>query len=244
MDRLGDSKDTVREKAQLLLHKLMEAKVVSPQALLDKLTPCFKHKNSKVREEFLHTIVNTLNEYGTQSLSLKSYIQPIVLLLSDPTVSVRDEAIQTIIEIYKHVGDKLRIDLKKKNVPPGKMLILEQKFDEIRENNLLLPSALSSAASSMSDVTDAAMPRPTRLVKRTPVSSATLKKTNVNELTSTPLTDTAAGAVSVETFELSFQNVPQLTIFVNRDFEEHLKNINVIIGDNKMDWEKRVDAVG
>lgn len=62
VDRLGDSRDTVREKAQLLLHKLMECRVVPPQQLLDKLTTCFKHKNAKVREEFLQTIVNTLNE--------------------------------------------------------------------------------------------------------------------------------------------------------------------------------------
>lgn len=60
--RLGDSRDTVREKAQLVLNKLMECKVLSPQTLLDKLTACFKHKNAKVREEFLQTIVNTLNE--------------------------------------------------------------------------------------------------------------------------------------------------------------------------------------
>lgn len=62
VDRLGDSHDTVREKAQLLLHKLMECRVVVPQQLLDKLTTCFKHKNGKIREEFLQTIVNTLNE--------------------------------------------------------------------------------------------------------------------------------------------------------------------------------------
>lgn len=63
VDRLGDSRDTVREKAQLVLHKLMESRVLLPQTLLDKLTPCFKHKNAKVREEFLQTIVNTLNEW-------------------------------------------------------------------------------------------------------------------------------------------------------------------------------------
>lgn len=62
VDRLGDSRDTVREKAQLLLQKLMECRVVLPQQLLEKLTTCFKHKNAKVREEFLATIDNTLNE--------------------------------------------------------------------------------------------------------------------------------------------------------------------------------------
>lgn len=62
VDRLGDSRDTVREKAQLLLQKLIECRVIAAQNLLDKLTTCFKHKNAKIREEYLQTIVNTLNE--------------------------------------------------------------------------------------------------------------------------------------------------------------------------------------
>lgn len=62
VDRLGDSKDTVREKAQLLILKLLERNVLTPQLLLEKLTPCFTHKNAKIREEVLRCLVNTLNE--------------------------------------------------------------------------------------------------------------------------------------------------------------------------------------
>ncbi|XP_055592281.1 CLIP-associating protein isoform X5 [Uranotaenia lowii] len=238
VDRLGDSRDTVREKAQLVLHKLMECRVIPPQTLLDKLTVCFKHKNAKVREEFLQTIINALNEYGTQSLSVKLYIQPIVTLLGDPTPTVRDAAIQTLVEIYKHVGDRLRIDLRKKEVPATKFTLLEQKFDEARNDGLLLPSALSSGLSN-DDVDTAVIARPTKLVKRTP--SATPRK---------PLFDTqgsgdllAVGAVSSDVFENCFENVPQLTIFSQRDMDEHMKNINTLIGDKNVDWEKRVDAL-
>lgn len=60
-DRLGDNNESVREKVQLLLQKLMEHRVFSPQQLLDKLTICFKHNNQKIREGFLQTIVKTLN---------------------------------------------------------------------------------------------------------------------------------------------------------------------------------------
>lgn len=42
--------------------------------------------------------------YGTEVLSLKAYIQPIVELLGDPSAPVRDAAINTLVEIYKHVG--------------------------------------------------------------------------------------------------------------------------------------------
>lgn len=92
----------------------------------------------------------------------------------------------------------------------------------------------------MNDETDtAAMPRPTRLVKRAP--SATPRKPIVTDIVSSG--DLAAGAVSIEIFEASFEQVPQLTIFGPRDFDEHIKNIISLIGDKNVDWEKRVDAV-
>ncbi|KAH8347312.1 hypothetical protein KR059_008727 [Drosophila kikkawai] len=104
IDRLGDSRDTVREKAQLLLRDLMEHRVLPPQTLIDKLaTRCFKHKNAKVREEFLQTVVNALHEYGNQQLSVRVYIKSVSALLGDRIVNVREAAIQTLVEIYKHV---------------------------------------------------------------------------------------------------------------------------------------------
>lgn len=62
IDRLGDSKDTVREKAQLLILKLLERSVSTPQHLLEKLSPGFTHKNAKIREEVLRCLVNIINE--------------------------------------------------------------------------------------------------------------------------------------------------------------------------------------
>uniref|UniRef100_A0A336MCT2 CSON009687 protein n=1 Tax=Culicoides sonorensis TaxID=179676 RepID=A0A336MCT2_CULSO len=239
IDRLGDNKDTVREKAQVFLQKLLECKVLTPQTLIDKIsTNCFKHKNAKVREEFLQTIVNTLNEYGTQALVVKSYIPPIVLLLGDPHVSVRECALQTLVDIYKHVGDKLRADLKKRDVPPAKMASLEQKFDEARQDGLLLPSAFTNTFAN-DEADNVAMPRPTKLVKRT-VSATPARK--FGESAQTP-SNVEAGAVSVEVFEASFEQVPVLNIFTQRDMDEHMKQINLIVGDKTQHWEKRVEAL-
>ncbi|XP_031628993.1 CLIP-associating protein isoform X3 [Contarinia nasturtii] len=236
VDRLGDSRDTVREKAQMLLQKLMEHRVILPQQLLDKLTICFKHKNAKVREEFLQTIVDTLNVHGTQVLSMKSYIQPIVNLLGDPSGPVRDAAIQSLVEIYKHVGDRLRVDLRKKEISAAKMAILEQKFDEIKNKGQLMPSALTTAISNSDELDNVGQVRNvSRLVKRT-VSSNVRKPQSLD-------VQSDAGAVTMDIFEASFELVPQITIFNQRDVDEHLKSINTIIGDKNMDWEKRVDAL-
>ncbi|KAK3927670.1 CLIP-associating protein, partial [Frankliniella fusca] len=144
IDRLGDSKDMVRNKAQLLLMKILERDVVTAQQLFDKLAPAFSHKNGRIREEVLTTLVTTINEHGIQSLLVSRLIPCIVKSLSDPMSTVRDAAFNTLVDIYRHVGERLRHDLTKKHqVPPSKLPALLARFDEIREEGGLLPSALS-----------------------------------------------------------------------------------------------------
>lgn len=85
----------------------------------------------------------------------------------------------------------------------------------------------------------AAPQRPTRLVKRN--ISASIKKPQQLDIPSSIQGD--AGAVTWEVFEASFEIVPQVTIFHQRDIEDYWKNINAVIGDKNVDWEKRVDAL-
>ncbi|KAM8709603.1 hypothetical protein ACLKA7_016417 [Drosophila subpalustris] len=241
VDRLGDSRDTVREKAQLLLRDLMEHKVQTPQTLIDKLAAiCFKHKNAKVREEFLQTIVNALHEYGTQQLSVRVYIAPVCALLGDPTVNVRESAIQTLVEIYKHVGDRLRPDLRKiDDMPASKLAVLEHKFDQVKQEGLLLPSATKNSNCNGLDEADniPVRERPTKIVKRQLHSAITRQKPSQNEVASD------AGAVTMESFEASFEQVPQINIFNAKDMDDAYKQILLVISDKNMDWEKRVDAL-
>lgn len=64
-------------------------------------------------------------------------------------------------------GDKLRVDLRKKDIPSTKMSILEQKFDEAKVNGQLLPSALSSAVSNNDELDNPGQVKAvSRLVKR------------------------------------------------------------------------------
>ena len=59
--RLGDTRETVREKAGYLVSKLLEEDVLEPQVLFEKNISAFSHKNGKVREEMLILLQNTLN---------------------------------------------------------------------------------------------------------------------------------------------------------------------------------------
>ncbi len=61
IDRLGDSKEAVREKACGVITRLADD-AVEPQLLFEKLSAtAFTHKNGKVREETLYLLQNTLN---------------------------------------------------------------------------------------------------------------------------------------------------------------------------------------
>ncbi|XP_017303360.1 CLIP-associating protein-like, partial [Diaphorina citri] len=85
IDRLGDSKETIREKSQFFLMKLMETESISVQYLFDRLAASgFTHKNSNVREQCLKLLDSTLVTYGTKALTVSKLVPFIVKLLSDP----------------------------------------------------------------------------------------------------------------------------------------------------------------
>ncbi|KAK9712512.1 CLASP N terminal [Popillia japonica] len=258
VDRLGDAKDTVREKAQLLILKILEREVLTPQILLDKLTPSFSHRNAKIREEVLRCLVNTLNEHGAQSVTLSKFIPHIVKLLSDPTATVRDTAFSTLIDLYKHVGEKLRVDIQKRNlVPASRLPHLLARFDEVKNAGELLPTATSNME-FLCDEVDRIVAKPAvpvkkaglTAMKRTPSAASRLQTTPsasnsaiASRVGSLRKINVASGAVDEEIFLKLFEDVPTIQLFSHREVNDHMKSILDTISDPNKDWNKRVDAL-
>lgn len=239
IDRLGDSKDATREKAQLVLLKIMEKGCMSPQNLLDRLRPAFNHKNAKLREEALILLTTTLNEHGADEMALSGVIPTIVKLLSDPSEKVRETALNTLADIYRHVGERLRIDLQRKhNVPQAKMLLLIEKFDQLKAAGDLLPLAMSSDVGKDNDETD-------RAIKSAPVKRLTVppKRSQFGPAKTPSSALAQAGAVDEEYFITSFEDVPTVNIFSAKDLEEQMKIIKDTVGDDKKDWKLRTDSM-
>lgn len=60
----------------------------------------------------------------------------IVKCLGDPTPAVRDAALNTLVEIYRHVGEKVRLDLEKRgNVPPAKYVSFNHRLRIVYQTN-------------------------------------------------------------------------------------------------------------
>lgn len=140
IDRLGDAKDSVREQDQTLLLKIMD-QAANPQYVWDRMLGGFKHKNFRTREGICLCLIATLNASGAQTLTLSKIVPHICNLLGDPNSQVRDAAINSLVEIYRHVGERVRADLSKKGLPQSRLNVIFTKFDEVQKSGNMIQSA-------------------------------------------------------------------------------------------------------
>ncbi|KAG8125204.1 hypothetical protein E2320_020450, partial [Naja naja] len=54
---------------------------------------------------------------------------------------VRDAAINSLVEIYRHVGERVRADLSKKGLPQSRLNIIFTKFDEVQKSGTMIQGA-------------------------------------------------------------------------------------------------------
>ncbi|NXT42854.1 CLAP1 protein, partial [Pelecanoides urinatrix] len=249
LDRLGDSKDSVREQDQTLLLKIME-QAANPQYVWDRMLGGFKHKNFRTREGICLCLIATLNASGAQSLTLSKIVPHICNLLGDPNSQVRDAAINSLVEIYRHVGERVRADLSKKGLPQSRLNVIFTKFDEVQKSGNMIQSSgdkifddedsvdgnrPSSASSSTSSKAPANSRRVGMGTARRLGSAALGSKSSTAK--------EGAGAVDEEDFIKAFEDVPTVQIYSSRDLEESINKIREILSDDKHDWEQRVSAL-
>ncbi|XP_047541349.1 CLIP-associating protein isoform X2 [Vanessa atalanta] len=268
IDRLADTKEGVRVAARTCVAALSDSRAVAPRALLARLAPALQHKAPHAREEALRCVASLLHEHGAAELQLRGAIPSLAALVADPNGAVRDAAMQLLVDVYRHVGERLRQDLKKKElVPAQKLAILEQKFDEAREAGLLLPSATqgtdeadfvsrtvkrtmtipTSARSRDGDSSGASTPAcepPKRTVAGLySLPSASRKPPPPTKLASSGGGAGEAGAVSGEAFEAAFAGSAPAAVYGARGLDDHCRHAAALLGDRAADWEKRVDAL-
>ncbi|XP_066300665.1 CLIP-associating protein 2-like isoform X25 [Branchiostoma lanceolatum] len=58
-----------------------------------------------------------------------------------------------------------------------------------------------------------------------------------------PSSSAGAGGADEEMFIKFFEEVPKVNLFSARDLEDHMHKIKDIVGDDKCDWEQRVDSI-
>uniref|UniRef100_A0A671MBW4 CLIP-associating protein 1-like n=1 Tax=Sinocyclocheilus anshuiensis TaxID=1608454 RepID=A0A671MBW4_9TELE len=154
-----------------------------------------------------------------------------------------------LVEIYRHVGEKVRIDLSKKGLPQSRLNVIFSKFDEVqRSGNIILSSGSdknfddeesvdggrSSSSSSSKGFSNS----------RRGGSMGSMRRPSSASASRAPGKDSvSAGAVDVEDFIKTFEDVPAVQIYSSKELEDSMNKIREILSDDKQDWEHRVTAL-
>ncbi|CAK6973605.1 CLIP-associating protein 1a [Scomber scombrus] len=246
IDRLGDSKDQVREQDQTLLLKIME-QAASPQYVWDRMLGGFKHKNNRTREGVCLCLIATLNTYGAQGLTLSKIVPHICNLLGDPTSQVRDGAMSCLVEIYRHVGERVRMDLSKKGLPQSRLNVIFSKFDEVQRSGNMISSSGSDKNFEDEDSVDGGRSSSSSSSKAPPSGRRTVissvRRPSAPSTVKITSKEAAAGAVDEEDFIKAFEDVPTVQLYSNREFEDQMSKTREVLSDDKHDWEHRVVAL-
>ncbi|XP_071592062.1 CLIP-associating protein 2 isoform X40 [Heliangelus exortis] len=250
IDRMGDAKDQVREQAQNLILKLMN-EVAPPMYIWERLAVGFKHKNYRSREGVCLCLVATLNIYGAQLLTLSKLVPHLCIAFGDSNSQVRDAAILAIVEVYRHVGEKVRLDLTKRGIPPGRLQTIFAKFDEVRNSGNMILSSINDKSFDDEESVDGNRPSSAASAFKVP---APKKPGNPSNSTRKPGSaggpkvggsskEGGAGAVDEDDFIKAFTDVPTVQIYSSRELEETLNKIREILSDDKHDWDQRTNAL-
>ncbi|XP_033612958.1 CLIP-associating protein 2 isoform X22 [Fukomys damarensis] len=250
IDRMGDAKDKVRDEAQTLILKLMD-QVAPPMFIWEQLASGFKHKNFRSREGICLCLIETLNIFGAQPLVVSKLVPHLCILFGDSNSQVRDAAILAIVEIYRHVGEKVRIDLHKRGIPSARLEMIFAKFDEVQNSGGMILSVCKDKSFDDEESVDGNRPSSAASAFKVPAP-----KTSGNPINSVRKPGSAggpkvggaskeggAGAVDEDDFIKAFTDVPSIQIYSSRELEETLNKIREILSDDKHDWDQRANAL-
>ncbi|XP_042637951.1 CLIP-associating protein 2 [Orycteropus afer afer] len=251
IDRIGDAKDKVRDEAVTLILKLMD-QVAPPVYIWEQLASGFKHKNFRSREGICLCLIETLNIFGAQPLVLSKLVPHLCVLFGDSNSQVRDAAVLAIVEIYRHVGEKVRVDLYKRGIPPARLEMIFAKFDEVQNSGGMILSVCKDKSFDDEESVDGNRPSSAASAFKVPAP-----KTSGNPVNSARKPSSAggpkvgagaskeggAGAVDEDDFIKAFTDVPSIQIYSSRELEETLNKIREILSDDKHDWDQRANAL-
>ncbi|XP_066861902.1 CLIP-associating protein 2 isoform X16 [Kogia breviceps] len=250
IDRMGDAKDKVRDEAQTLILKLMD-QVAPPMYIWEQLASGFKHKNFRSREGMCLCLIETLNIFGAQPLVLSKLVPHLCILFGDSNSQVRDAAILAVVEIYRHVGEKVRVDLYKRGIPLPRLEMILAKFDEVQNSGGMILSACKDKSFDDEESVDGNRPSsaasafkvPAPKTSGNPVNSARKPGSAGGPKVGGASKEGGAGAVDEDDFIKAFTDVPSIQIYSSRELEETLNKIREILSDDKHDWDQRANAL-
>uniref|UniRef100_A0A672MEW1 CLIP-associating protein 1-like n=1 Tax=Sinocyclocheilus grahami TaxID=75366 RepID=A0A672MEW1_SINGR len=184
---------------------------------MDLLSALVMRLQDRFRAQVGTVLPSLIDRLGDAKDQVRDHDQTLLMKIMEQaaTPQVRDAAMNCLVEIYRHVGEKVRIDL-------NKNFDDEDSVDGGRSSSSSKGFSNSKRGGSMGS-----MRRP---------SSASGSRAPVKDSVS-------AGAVDEEDFIKAFEDVPAVQIYSSKELEDSLNKIREVLSDDKQDWEHRVTAL-
>uniref|UniRef100_A0A672Z142 Cytoplasmic linker associated protein 1a n=1 Tax=Sphaeramia orbicularis TaxID=375764 RepID=A0A672Z142_9TELE len=199
-----------------LMHKDLGRRIQVGQEILELIPDQDKFPELEQDQTLLDRMVDTVAGSWVNSSNFKVGVASTCLikglclcLIATLNVSFSHLSMNCLVEIYRHVGERVRMDLGKKGLPQSRLNVIFSRFDEVQRSGNMVLSPLSGETYLLTPQTDGG----------------------------------GAGAVDEQDFIQSFDDVPTLQIYSNREVEETMTKIRDVLSDDKRDWELRVAAL-
>ncbi|CAH8357106.1 unnamed protein product [Eruca vesicaria subsp. sativa] len=218
VERLGDSKQPVRDAARRLLTTLME--VSSPTIIVERAGSYgWMHKSWRVREEFARTVTSAIGLFASTELPLQRVIlAPILQMLNDPNQAVREAAILCIEEMYMQGGSQFREELQRHHLPSYMVKDINARLERIE------PQQRSTDSHH-------------HVVNEIKTSNVNSKKSSPRAKTSTRENSLFAGDA-----DLTEKPVEPITVYSEKELIREFEKVASTLVPEK-DWSMRISAM-
>ncbi|XP_073317395.1 CLIP-associated protein-like isoform X2 [Primulina huaijiensis] len=220
VERLGDSKQPVRDAARRLLLTLME--VSSPTIIVERAgSYAWTHKSWRVREEFARTVTSAIGLFVSTELPLQRAILPSILqMLNDINPGVRESATTCIEEMYTQAGTQFLEELHRHHLSTTLLKDINSRLEKIE------PKVYSSDAIGSN------------------YSSNETKPASINPKKSSPKSKTSTRGLSLfgADGDITEKPVEPITMYSEKDLIREFEKIASTLVPDK-DWSMRVAAM-
>eukprot|EP00899_Mesostigma_viride_P020764 jgi/Mesvir1/2868/Mv13951-RA.2 len=228
IDKLGDSKQPVREATRRFLISLMEVLGVAP--VLEKAGGYgWEHKNWHVRDEYARMTAEAIGLARTQALPYQKLILPSVIkILEDSNSNVREAAMLCLEAMYRRGQMPFRDHLAKYPIRPAQMKEISTRFDAIT----LEEAPLDVEGYESSSLQLALVPSPGANGGPRPRSSSVMSGRM----------SVSGGKNPDREIFTECDNAPPVRVYSEKDLS---REVDKIIGDMnpKMEWTVRIAAL-
>ncbi|ORX82097.1 ARM repeat-containing protein [Anaeromyces robustus] len=147
INKIGDSKDIIRQRIKNLIKQL--CRIYPASRTFIYICDGLKSKNSRVRVECLNELGCLIQRNGLNVCHPNKALPVIANQISDRDANVRNAALNTVVEAYKQVGDNIFKYIN--NIPDRNRQLIDEKLKRLPSYSMYQNKPMMNEMNQMND---------------------------------------------------------------------------------------------